>query len=125
MRGVNRELSPLVRMTVPAEWADIPISRWPTGMSLFTSWILLFGVLPVDRHRFSLRGVEADVGFDEVSSSIINRTWRHRRFVTSRESGVTLRDRVDFTCRVPLLGYLLLPVYRAVFTHRHRVLRGL
>lgn len=125
MRGVNRELSPFVRMTVPAEWADIPIARWPTGTSLFTSWILLFGVLPVDRHRFCLRSVDDEGGFDEVSSSIINRSWRHRRLLSWAESDVTLTDRVDFTCRLPLMGHLLLPVYRAVFVHRHRMLRAL
>ncbi|WP_290537229.1 hypothetical protein [Alcanivorax sp.] len=42
MRGVNRELSPIIRMTAPADWSSKPIFEWPTGKELFSSWILLF-----------------------------------------------------------------------------------
>ena len=54
LTGVNAELSPLVRMTAPAAFAQRPLQEWPERDHLFTSWILLLGVLPV---VFGLAGI--------------------------------------------------------------------
>lgn len=55
MEGVNAELWPLARMTALPKWRDRPILEWPTGQILFKSWVLLLGVLPIDRHVFLWR----------------------------------------------------------------------
>jgi hypothetical protein len=117
---VNAELHPLVRMTAPDEWSGRPIVEWPANQPLFTSWILLFGVLPIDRHAFCLRSVSPAEGFDEDSSSTMNRYWRHQRRVTPIEGGCRVTDRVEYESRLPLWGSLLKPVYELVFRHRHR-----
>jgi hypothetical protein len=125
MTGVNRELSPFIRMTGPPEWSSKAIFEWPTGKVLFSSWILLFGILPIDRHTFFFQSIDRPRGFAEASSSLINKRWHHRRDI--RRDGVSWRitDTVEFQCRLPLLEYVLGPVYRFIFRHRHQVLRSL
>lgn len=124
MKGVNRELSPLIRMTTPSELSNKPIFEWPTGQVLFASWILLFGILPIDRHRFFFQSIDRQRGFSESSSSIINKVWHHRRDIKMNEALPQVTDTVEFECRLPILAYILAPVYRFIFTHRHRVLRS-
>lgn len=124
MKGVNRELSPLIRMTAPAEWSSKPISEWSTGKALFSSWILLFGILPIDRHTFFLQSIDRERGFTEASSSFTNTLWQHRRDINRNGASYRVIDTVEFQCRLPLLGYVLAPVYRFIFRHRHRVLRS-
>ncbi len=124
MDAVNRELGPLIRMTVPRAWADKPIAEWPTGRVLFSSWILLFGVLPVDRHTFFFQRIHPQQGFLEASSSFANAVWRHQREITRSGAFCRVTDTVEFQPRLPFLGRVLAPVYRFIFRHRHQVLRS-
>lgn len=117
MRGVNRELGPWVRMTVPPGGelrADRP------GEVLFPSWILLVGLLPVDRHFLRFESVEPGRYFREDSWSWTHRYWRHTRTLEAVGKGVLLTDEVRFRPRLFFLGHLLRPVYGWVFAHRHR-----
>lgn len=123
MAAVNDELGPWLRMTVPPAWAARPISDWPTGPMLFSSWILLLGLLPVDRHRFGLESVDAAGGFREASSSWALSSWRHERVIEATDTGMSLTDRITWRTRIPAMAVLLGPVYRSVFRHRHRRLR--
>jgi hypothetical protein len=133
LESVNWELAPIAKMTAPPAWANREISDWPVGAELFSSWILLFGVLPIDRHAFRLRETDCECGFNEASSSWINREWNHCReirppairpaAIRSQSAGCTVVDRVAFVCRVPVVGALLTPLYKFVFWHRHRRLR--
>lgn len=125
LSGVNAELSPLVRMTAPAAFAQRPLQEWPERQHLFNSWILLFGVLPVDRHAFYLHSVMPGKGFVETSSSTINTLWKHERTITPVETGCRVTDIVEYRCRLPLMGYLLKPLYTLVFWRRHRYLRSM
>jgi hypothetical protein len=123
MCGVNRELRPLVSMTAPGEWRDRPILQWPVQQRLFSSWILLLGLIPIDRHVFYFHAIDPDRGFTEGSASIINRLWRHRRWISPLDGGCRVVDTVSYESRLPGLGHLFKPVYRLVFWHRHRKLR--
>lgn len=124
MKGVNRELSPLIRMTAPSEWSSKTILEWPTGKVLFSSWILLFGILPIDRHMFFFQSIDRQRGFAEASSSFTNRRWHHRRDINRTGTSCRVTDTVEFQCRWPLLAYVLAPVYQFIFKHRHQVLRS-
>jgi hypothetical protein len=123
LQTVNWELAPIVKMTAPSRWQNSRIADWEVGGPLFKSWILLFGVLPVDRHSFRLRKPTFDRGFDECSSSWMNRAWNHRREIRANDLGCTVVDRVEVASRVPLFAPLLMPIYRLIFRHRHSRLR--
>lgn len=124
IKGVNLELSPLIRMTVPPRWSGQEIFEWPTGRKLFSSWILLFGIMPIDRHTFYFQSIDRQRGFVEESSSLINKMWHHCRDIDFDGSSCRVTDTVEFQCRLPLLAYTLAPIYRFVFRHRHKVLRS-
>jgi hypothetical protein len=120
--GVNAELWP-IRMSAPAEWRKRSIDSVPCGRPLFDSWILLFGCLPNDIHHVQLESIGPGFCFQENSSSLVNRQWRHRREVVVDGDGCILSDRLEILPRFALFGFLLAPVYRLVFWNRHRKLR--
>lgn len=123
MRGVNAELGPWISMTAPPDAAAMRIDEAPTGQPLFSSWVLVRGVVPIDRHHFVLAEVDPGRGFVETSTSWSERRWEHRRRVEDRGEGAcTLTDRLTFTPRVA--GPLVARVVAAIFRHRHRVLRA-
>ncbi len=124
MVAVNAELHPLARMTFPAEWASRPILDGPENQLLFRSWILLFGLLPVDRHAIRFKSTRQGRGFEESSWSVANRCWCHQRWISPRQDGCRVEDIVEYESRLPLLGYLLRPLYQWVFRRRHRNLRA-
>ncbi len=99
------------------------MDQWPAGTRLFNSWILFLGFLPIDLHFFFLRSITPGVGFEESSSSIMNERWDHTRWVTPNADGCLVTDRVQYQSRLPFVGAVLLPVYRAIFESRHRYLR--
>ncbi len=131
MRGVNEELAPWLRMTVPAtiggvgDVADMPLEKAPLGVPLFASGVLFLGVLLVDLHRFQLLELTAGRGFVEESTSWTERSWRHERTLEPLGDGTRclLRDRLIFTPRLALMAPLLVRIVDATFRHRHRRLR--
>jgi ligand-binding SRPBCC domain-containing protein len=124
LSGVNAELWPLVRMTAPAQWANTPLAQWPEQQELFRSWILLFGILPIDLHAFCLQAVLPGRGFVETSSSTVNAQWNHTRTVIPIAGGCRVTDTVEYQSRIPLLGHVLKPMYQLVFWWRHRRIRA-
>ncbi len=124
LHEVNAELWPLVRMTAPAQWAQIPLHEWPERQHLFNSWILLLCVLPIDRHAFYLKSVMPGRGFAETSSSMVNSRWDHERLIVPIAGGCRVTDTVAYRSRISVLGYLLKPAYQLVFRWRHRRLRS-
>ncbi len=133
IESVNWELSPIVKMTAPLAWRNRPIRDWPVGTPLFSSWVLLFGTLPIDRHAFALRAPTGACRFDEASSSWVNREWNHCREIRPvptlpdsnrpESHGCLVVDRVAFVSRIPFVGALMTPLYKFVFWRRHRRLR--
>lgn len=122
MEGVNDELSPILKMTAPQPWASKPISEWPVNSEIFSSRILLFGVMPIDLHRFKFESVHG-MGFKESSKSLFNRHWSHERTIRESGSGATVKDVLHYTSQLGFLGYLFMPLYQAIFSHRHKRLK--
>jgi len=88
---------------------------------LCRSWILLCGILPIDRSDLTLIELEAGHRFVEQSPMFSMRLWRHERTIEARENGCTLTDRLEFQPRVAVGVTRWFIV--TVFTHRHAVLR--
>lgn len=125
MDGVNAELGPWLKMTSPARAKGFRIEDAPLGEIVFPSWLLAFGVLPIDRHALAFDRVDAGRGFFERSSSWTEREWRHDRAVLARgDGGSTVTDELRFTPRITMMAPVLVRIVRSVFTHRHARLRA-
>lgn len=123
MTGVNEELMPLVRMTYPKQADAMKITDAPLGEVAFASYVLLFGLLPLDRHALRLEQIFPGEGFLEDSTSLLQRRWRHERHVTpDGDRHCILSDDLRFEPRVPLFTPIVRRIVRAVFDHRHQQL---
>lgn len=122
MAGINQELAPL-SMTYPASVAELRAEAVPLGQVLFRSWVLLYGVLPIDRHALRLMELRPGEGFHEDSTSWLQRRWVHERWLAPIPGGCRVIDRLRFTPRLGLLRPLVAAIVRATFERRHRRLR--
>ncbi|HVT33944.1 MAG TPA: hypothetical protein VHE37_00060 [Nevskiaceae bacterium] len=123
MAGVNHELLPLMRMTHPRDATDLSSQLLKLGQTAFVSTLLLFGLLPADRHHLMLERLYPGVGFDERSWSWLQRVWIHRRRIEQHGEVTRITDELEFEPRLFFMAPLLRPVIRALFAHRHRRLR--
>jgi ligand-binding SRPBCC domain-containing protein len=121
--GVNDELRPIMRMTAPAHMRGLEPKDVVLGERLFRSWVLLFGVLPIDYDDLTLVAIEPGRGFQERSKMLSMRVWEHDRTLEPNGAGCVVRDRLGFEPRMPGMGPLLERIVRALFRHRHRKLR--
>lgn len=119
MGSVNYELMPVVKMTVPSKWASTHLKLWPIGTELFSSVILLFGIIPVDLHKFKLSKVN-ESGFKECSSTLTNKEWNHSRTIKKLGSTCLVTDELEIFPRFRFLGGVMAPIYKTIFKHRHK-----
>lgn len=122
MDGVNHELGPWVRMTVPRAARGKTIADAAADGEAFTSVLLLFGALPFDVHHLRLERAH-ERGFDEESWSWLQRRWRHERRVEETDGGCVVIDRLTVAPRLAP-AFLVEPVVRFIFASRHRRLRA-
>ena len=121
MAGVNAELMPFVKMTHPRDRTSLEGETIVPGEVVFHSWLMLGGVLPFDRHALALEQVMEGEGFDEESTSWMQRRWRHeRRLIDEGDGTCTITDHLVVEPRVALLRPLAKRVVRFLFGHRHR-----
>lgn len=121
--GINYELRPLMRMTVPKGAEDFGLDDLEPG-HIGRSWIFLFGLIPFDYDDLNIVRVEPGRGFLERSTMLSMRLWEHERTVTSLGDGrCRVTDRLAWEPRMPLPGAWLRPLIRFVFNHRHGRLR--
>src|SRR4051794_17961348 len=118
--GVNHELGPLLRMTAPRDVGDIDPATAPLGRRWFRSWVLLFGVVPVDYDDLTLIEVEPPRRFLERSPMLSMKQWQHERILEPEASGTRVTDRLTFTPRLGFIKPLAVRIVRALFRHRHR-----
>ena len=120
MAGVNAELMPLVRMTCPIPDARIDTAVIPLRQRVFRSWILLFGVLPVDYDDLVFESIDPGHGFRETSTMLTQRLWVHERRLKASNGGCRITDHIEFEPRISFLGPVYMRVFRWFFGHRHR-----
>ena len=122
--GINEELRPLMRMTVPRGFERLDPEEVELGRPLGRSWVLLFGLIPVDYDEITLVRLEEGRGFLERSRMLTQRVWEHERTLEpAADSGCLLTDRVRWEPRLGLPGAPLRPLFRVIFRHRHSRLR--
>jgi len=121
--GINAELGPLLRMTVPRGLESLDLDTIEPGR-LGRSWILLFGLVPVDYDDLGLVWIDPGRGFLERSTMLSQRLWEHERTIEPLgDDACTITDRIVWEPRLPLPGRLLRPLFSAFFRHRHRQLQ--
>ena len=123
--GINHELSPWLRMTMPRGLqGGMSIDDAPLGEKLGRSWILLARVVPVDYDDLCLVERGPGMRFLERSQLGSARRWQHEREVRSTADGCAVTDRLEVDLRAPLRaiggGVLARRIVRVLFTHRHR-----
>jgi len=123
MSGVNREFFPLLRMTCPQAYLERSLGDAPIGERVFRSWILLFGVVPIDYDDLCFQRIVQGEGFAERSTMLTQRAWHHDRWIRPDGDGCVLTDTIAFVPRVPGAGVLMRPVFHLVFRLRHHNLR--
>lgn len=122
--GVNDEFKPFLRMTFPPEVRSLDPDTVPIGSRICRSWVLLFGLLPVDYDDLVLVSVDPPHGFHERSSMLTQRTWEHERTLEPLgDDACRVTDRLTFEPRLGLPPLLFAPVLRLAFRWRHIRLR--
>jgi hypothetical protein len=121
--GINDELGPVLRMTVPRGLESLDLDMIEPG-PLGRSWVLLFGLIPFDYDDLVLERIEPGRGFLERSTMLSQRLWEHERTIEpGGDRACTVVDRVAWEPRLPLPGRILRPLLKAMFRHRHRQLQ--
>ncbi len=85
--GINDELRPWLRMTIPPELRGKTIADLQAGRALGRSRLLLFGALPVDCDDLFLAEIGPGYRFRERSKMLSMRVWKHERVVTNAVPG--------------------------------------
>lgn len=131
MDGVNDELRPLLRMTTPNTVGSGGVIQLDRPIE-FPSWLLALRVLPFDRHRLRVErviaideGTGGEHGFDERSTSLLQRAWVHSRRITPDpfQGGCIVTDHLEVAPRLRLARPIVRFVVPRLFEHRHRRLR--
>jgi ligand-binding SRPBCC domain-containing protein len=122
--GINDELRPWMRMTVPRGFDRLDPQVVELGKPLGRSWVLLFGLIPFEYDDITLVELEPGRRFLERSPMLSQRSWQHERIVEPAEGGSRVTDRIRMEPRLGLPARPLRPVFQAVFRHRHRRLRA-
>jgi len=121
--GINDEMGPWMKMTLPKGVESLSLESVTLGEPIGRSWILLFGVLPIDYDDVTLIELEDGRRFLERSPMMSMRLWEHERSVDPVDGGCTVTDRIRFQPRLGLLRGLMGPIFNRFFRHRHRRLQ--
>jgi ligand-binding SRPBCC domain-containing protein len=127
--GINHELAPILRMTMPRGLAGKTIDDVEVGTPLGRSWILLGGLIPVDYDDLCLDELEPGRRFLERSRTLSFAVWEHERTVEPvGEESCRVTDRLGFELKrglawIPGASGLAAAIVRFLFGHRHRRLR--
>jgi ligand-binding SRPBCC domain-containing protein len=121
---LNREFAPWLKMTSPnSSLLEVPQgSQLP--VQLFRSYILLFGILPVEYDDIGLEAWQEGRWFQEDSTMLSMKVWRHRREILPQgEGSCRIQDDLEFVPRIGVLGPAARLAAGLVFSHRHNRLR--
>ena len=122
--GINDELRPALKMTVPRAWHGTSIADLAPGEHVGRSWLLIGGVVPFEFDDLTLAEIGPGRRFLEVSTMAMYTAWTHERTVDGEGTECAVRDCVGFVLRRPLrwipgVAALHRASVRRIFRHRH------
>lgn len=125
VQGISKELRPYLRMTTPHDVRRLSDIQFVAGQRLFRSYVLLFGILPIDFSDLTLIELNPMKSFKEESPMGSMRFWRHERSIVHSPGPlqkITIKDQLTFVPRFApkIVAWFI----HQIFTHRHRVLRA-
>jgi ligand-binding SRPBCC domain-containing protein len=113
-------------MSMPRGAKSLTVDNVPIGETIGRAWLRLFGVVPFDYDRLTIAELVPGRSFDEQSTMMCMRRWRHQRSVSPDDNGkAVVHDRITFQLRAPVrpLTPIVAAGLRALFGHRHRRLQ--
>lgn len=123
--GINAELWPYMKMTMPAAFRGKSIGDVSPGTRIGKSVLLLFGVLPFGYDNITVAQIEPGRMFREESAMTGMRRWIHQRTLEPVDGRTRVIDAITFVPRLPIPGLkrILSVGLAAFFGHRHRRLQ--
>ena len=121
--GINDELMPLMRMTMPRHLRGATIDQLPLGQRIGRCRMLLFGLIPVDYDDLALTEVEPGRRFFEQSTMLTQSRWTHERTIEPHDGGCRLTDRLSWQGRTGFFEAVYGLAVPILFRHRHSRLR--
>jgi ligand-binding SRPBCC domain-containing protein len=124
--GINYELAPILRMTMPRGLRGKTIDDVEVGVPLGRSWILLGRLLPVDYDDLCLAELQPGRRFLERSRTLSFAVWQHERIVEPEgDRSCRVTDRLGFEMKraaawIPGVERLAAAIISFLFRHRHR-----
>jgi ligand-binding SRPBCC domain-containing protein len=124
--GINDELAPLLRMTIPRSLRGKTIDDVEVGIPLGRSWLLLGGLVPIDYDDLCLAELDRGRRFRERSKTLSFAVWQHERTVEpAGETSCRVTDRLGFELKrsvawIPGAESLAASIVAFLFRHRHR-----
>ena len=92
--GINDEVRPWITMSMPRGAESLTVDNVPVA-PIGRCWLRLFGVVPFDYDELAIAELVPGQSFDEQSTMMSMRRWRHERSVTPEGDGKTVvRDRL-------------------------------
>ena len=121
-KGINTELSPILKMTSLDRFNIKHKDQLKLGQPMTISWIMLFGIIPIDRSKITLMAIEEGKYFIEQSPMIGMKLWRHKRSITEfATKGSVLIDELDFEPR--FFKSVIIWFIKKLFENRHQQLK--
>lgn len=116
LAGLTFEMMPLMRLTAPKGFKTLS-DIYPRKTD-FRSWVLLFGILPIDYTNLQLKSLTPLKGFVEESNMASMQYWHHeRKIVVVSETETSVIDELTFEPLrfKKLSGFII----KKFFEHRH------
>jgi ligand-binding SRPBCC domain-containing protein len=120
--GINHEIAPYLKMTVPKAFRGRSIGDVSPGTHLGKSLLLLFGVIPFGVDDITVAQIEPGRAFREESAMTGMRTWIHHRTLQPLDGKTVVTDTITLATQLPIPGltHLLSAILRKFFSHRHQ-----
>lgn len=123
--GINDEMGPYLKMTMPRQFRGRSIGDVTPGTRIGKSFLLLFGVVPFGFDDITIARIDPGRMFREESIMTGMRIWVHHRTLEPSGDKTVVTDEITLAPQAPMglipgWGKVMSRVLSAFFSHRHR-----